>query len=284
MDLKKEFGITLTEKQKFFLDFIIYGFVGSIIFFVLLMNTSYLAFAIFPILASVGLASRIYSARIKSYERNLYVFLDDLKDLLQGGMNIVTAMEVTSKHDYGHLNEPIKRVAAQIKIGIPFDVALNDVFGNIDSPVFRQVTQIISETTKVGGNIIKIFSSISNYVKTLNDMVDERKSKTFSTIFSSYFMFFVFIAIILIIQIVFLPMLSGNSFAIGSDGASQQEVGMGDINFNAYFLYLIIIQGLFAGPTIGLISENNFIAGIKHSVILVGVSIPVYVLVSAIFL
>ncbi|MDD4049513.1 MAG: type II secretion system F family protein [Candidatus ainarchaeum sp.] len=283
MDLKKEFGITLSEKQKFFVDYVIYGSVGSIVFFVLLMNTKFLVFSIFPLLAAIGIAAKIYTARIKSYERNLYVFLDDLKDLLQGGMNIVTAIEVASRHDYGHLNEPIKRIAAQIKIGVPFDVALNDVFGNIDSTVFAQITQIISETTKVGGNIIKIFASISDYVKTINDMVEERKSKTFSTVFSSYFMFFVFIAIILIIQIVFLPMLSGSTVSLTGEGATNAS-SMSDVNFNKYFLYLIVIQGLFAGPTIGLISENNFVAGIRHSIILVGVSVPIYVIVSAIFL
>jgi flagellar protein FlaJ len=283
MDLKKEFGITLSEKQKFFVDYVIYGSVGSIVFFVLLMNTKFLVFSIFPLLAAVGIAARIYTARIKSYERNLYVFLDDLKDLLQGGMNIVTAIEVASRHDYGHLNAPIKRIAAQIKIGVPFDVALTDVFGNIDSAVFAQITQIISETTKVGGNIIKIFASISDYVKTINDMVEERKSKTFSTVFSSYFMFFVFIAIILIIQIVFLPMLSGSTVSLTGEGATNAS-SMSYVNFNKYFLYLIVIQSLFAGPTIGLISENNFVAGIRHSIILVGVSVPIYVIVSAIFL
>ncbi len=283
MDFFKEFGINLSEKQKFFVDYIIYGLVGSIIFFVLLFNTKFLVFAIFPILASIGIAAQIYTARIKSYERNLYIFLDDLKDLLQGGMNIVTAIEVASRHDYGHLNEPIKRIAAQIKIGVSFDVALNEVFGNIDSQVFKQVTQIISETTKVGGNIIKIFSSISDYVKTINDMVEERKSKTFSTVFSSYFMFFVFIAIILIIQIVFLPMLSNSTVSLTGESTSN-AASMDNVNFNKYFLYLIVIQGLFAGPTIGLISENNFIAGIRHSIILVGVAVPLYVIVSAIFL
>jgi len=283
MDIFNKLGITLSEKQKFFSDYVIYGLVGSIIFFVFLFNTKYLIFAIFPILAAFGIGAKIYTERIKSYERNLYVFLDDLKDLLQGGMNIVTAIEIASKHDYGHLNVPIKRIAAQIKIGVSFDVALNDVFGNIPSPVFKEVTQIISETTKVGGNIMKIFSSISDYVKTINDMVEERKSKTFSTVFSSYFMFFVFIAIILIIQIVFLPMLSTNTISLTGEGASGDS-GLSNVNFNKYFLYLIVIQGLFAGPTIGLISENNFLAGIRHSIILVGVSVPLYVLVSAIFL
>jgi len=93
-------------------------------------------------------------------------------------------------------------------------------------------------------------------------------------------MFFIFIAIILTIQIVFLPMLQSNdlSSSTGNTGPS-----LADINFNAYFLYLLIIQAGFAGPIIGKISEGNAIAGIKHSIILLVISVPIYVLVTIFF-
>ena len=284
VDYKALLHLDLTDKQEFFLDYIVKGAIGSIIIFVALFSTKFIIFSIFPLLLAIGLAAKIYAARIKSYERNLFVFLDDLKDLLQGGMNIVTAIEITTEHDYGSLNEPLTRLAAQIKIGVPFDVALTEVFGKIDSPMFLQVTQIISETTKVGGNIIKVFASVSTYVRTVNDMIDERRSKTFSTVFSSYFMFFVFIGIILIIQIIFLPMLSSNSMSMTGSTSTTEKEGISDVNFNKYFLYLIIIQGIFAGPVIGKISEGNAIAGIKHTVILISVSVPVYVVVSLLFI
>jgi len=285
VDWNKELQINLSPRQEFFINYGVKGLIGSIILFILLIKTKFLIFSIFPLLLSVGLASKIYAARIKSYERNLFVFLDDLKDLLQGGMNIVTAIEITTDHDYGALNEPLKRLAAQVKIGVPFEVALNEVFGKIDSPMFEQVTQIIAETTKVGGNIIKVFASVSTYVRTVNDMIEERKSKTFSAVFSSYFMFFVFIAIILVIQIIFLPMLTTNSMSItGGSSSSTNSGSMGDVNFNKYFLYLIIIQGLFAGPVIGKISEGSAIAGVKHTVILISVSVPIYIVVSMLFI
>ncbi len=285
VDWKKELQMNLTPRQEFFLNYAIKGAIGSIIVFILLIKTKFLIFSLFPLLFSIGLASKIYSAKIKSYERNLFVFLDDLKDLLQGGMNIVTAVEITTDHDYGALNEPLKRLAAQVKIGVPFDVALTEVFGKIDSPMFEQVTQIISETTKVGGNIIKVFASVSTYVRTVNDMIEERKSKTFSAVFSSYFMFFVFIAIILVIQIIFLPMLTSNSMSMtGGSSSATSNSSMADVNFNKYFLYLIIIQGLFAGPVIGKISEGSSIAGVKHTVILISVSVPIYIVVSMLFI
>ena len=275
----------LTPKQDFFLDYAMKGAIGSIILFIILINSKILILSLFPLLLAIGLAAKIYNTKIKSYEDNLFIFLDDLKDLLQGGMNIVTAIEVTTEHDYGALNTPLKRLAAQVKIGVPFEVAFNDVFGEIDSKLFQQVTQIISETIKVGGNIIKIFASISNYVKTINDMVEERKSKTFSTVFSSYFMFFVFIAIILIIQIIFFPMLTSTTMSVSGGAVSTSAaLPLSNVNFNNYFLYLIIIQGLFAGPIIGKISEGSAIAGIKHTVILLSVSVPIYVIVTVLFI
>ena len=269
----------MNRRLEFLKNYAIRGALGSLIFAILLYNTQIFVFSIFPILLSVGVGSIIYSSRIKSYEQNLFVFLEDLKDLLRGGMNIVTSMEIVCENDYGALNKQLERIAAQVKIGIPFDKALVDVFRDIDSPMFSKVAEVISESTKYGGNIVKIFSSVATYVKTINEMTDERKSKTFSTIFSSYFMFFVFIAIILIIQVVFIPMLTTTDITGASGGPT-----MADINFNAYFLYLIIVQGAFAGPIIGKISEGSAISGIKHSVILLAVSIPIYVIVFILFL
>jgi len=264
---------------EFLLDYAAKGSIGSLILGILLLRTNFLIFCIFPTILAIGLAAIIYTRKIRSLESNLFIFLDDLKDLLQGGMNIVTAMEVISDHDYGALNEYIKRITAQVKIGVAFDVAIVTVFSEVDSPLFNKVANVISETMKYGGNLMKIFKALSNYVKLIDEMGEERRAKTFSTVFSSYFMFFIFIAIILTIQIVFLPMLKANEMGVSSRGGPS----IADINFNAYFLYLLIIQAGFAGPIIGKISEGNAIAGIKHSIILLVVSIPIYVLISAIF-
>jgi hypothetical protein len=78
-------------------------------------------------------------------------------------------------------------------------------------------------------------------------------------------------------------MLSGEGVSMSGEGASQVNA-LADVDFNSYFLYLILIQGFFAGPIIGKISEGNAIAGVKHSIILISVSVPIYVLVSLLFI
>ncbi|MFH0905810.1 MAG: type II secretion system F family protein [archaeon] len=272
----------MLKRKDLFLDYGAKGLIISLVVFIFLFKTKILIFSIFPFLIAIGLASQKYSSEIKSYNQYLFVFLDDLKDLLLGGMNIVTALEILSENDYGSLSEIIKRISAQVSIGVPFEAAIEGVFSEIESPMFAKVAQVISESTRYGGNLIKVFESVSNYVKTIDEMNLARKSKTFSTIFSSYFMFFVFIAIILIIQIVFLPLMSSGSLT-QSSGLDQNQ-NLKNTNFNTYFLYLILIQGIFAGPMIGKISESSAIAGIKHSIILLSISIPIYVTVSLLFI
>ncbi|HRS42965.1 MAG TPA: type II secretion system F family protein [Candidatus Diapherotrites archaeon] len=267
----------LSPRLEYLLDAAAKGAIGSLILGILLLRTNFFIFCIFPTIIAIGIASIVYTKKIKSLESNLFVFLGDLKNLLQGGMNIVTSMEVLSDHDYGALNTYIRRITAQIKIGVPFETSLVEVFSEVDSPMFNKIANVIAETMKHGGNLIKIFSAVANYVKLIDEMGEERRAKTFSTVFSSYFMFFIFIAIILTIQIVFLPMLKSNSIA--TSGTPIEE-----IPFNSYFLYLLIIQASFAGPIIGKISEGNAIAGIKHSIILLVISIPIYMIVSMLFI
>jgi len=273
----------INKRLQYLLDAAAKGAIGSLVLAIILIKTKFLIFSIFPVIIAIGIASILYTRKIRSLETNLFVFLDDLKDLLQGGMNIVTAMEIIADHDYGALNEYTKRIAAQVKIGVSFDVSLVDIFNDVDSALFNKVANVISETMKYGGNLIKIFSAVSGYVKLIDEMGEERRSKTSSTVFSAYFMFFIFIAIILTIQIVFLPMLSSNELSSVNPGSEGTSAGLSDINFNAYFLYLLIIQAGFAGPIIGKISEGNAIAGIKHSIILLVISVPLYVLISIFF-
>ena len=81
-----------SPRIEYLLDAAAKGAIGSLILGVFLLRTKFFIFCIFPIVIAIGIASIVYTRKIRSLEANLFVFLDDLKDLLQGGMNIVTSM------------------------------------------------------------------------------------------------------------------------------------------------------------------------------------------------
>ncbi|MFH1752191.1 MAG: hypothetical protein ABH821_04620, partial [archaeon] len=93
--------------------------------------------------------------------------------------------------------------------------------------------------------------------------------------FSSYLMFFIFLGIIITIQLFFLPIVNTSTFF-------EADL-MNSLDFQNSFLYLLVIQSIFAGPMIGKISEDSLIAGIRHSIILLAVSIPIYLIAMSFF-
>ena len=105
----------------------------------------------------------------------------------------------------------------------------------------------------------------------------ERKSAASTLVVQGYVIFFIFLIIILVMQFKILPLISGfgeggglssltsalgSSVSIGSGGASS-AIEASELS-NA-FLFLLLVQGLFSGLTIGKLAEGNIKAGIRHS-------------------
>lgn len=223
----------------------------------------------------VPIAIAIYSrySLVSDLEDNFRQFLNDLRDTLQAGIGVTTGLEVLARGNYGKLTPYIRKLSTQVRLGIPFEKAMTQVFSEIHSPIVNKMILVIVETHKAGGDIIKIFGTSTEYVTKIERLKIERQTRTMGTLVSSYIMFFVFVVIIIGIQAFFLPMLEAQTGTgqVGMQGSSAKKV-----DFSSYFLWLVVIQSLFAGPMIGKISENSLLAGVKHSVILLTVSAAAY--------
>lgn len=230
----------------------------------------------------VPVAIAIYSrfSLLSELEDDFRQFLEDLRDILQSGVGITSGLEVLARGNYGRLTPFIRKLTTQVRLGIPFEKALTQIFHDISSPMINKMVLVISETHKAGGDIIKIFGTSTEYVAKIERLKTERRTRTMSTTFSAYMMFFIFVLIIIGIQVFFVPIMNVET-NIGEEAPLEKPP---QIDFSAYFLYLIIVQSVFAGPMIGKISENNVLSGLKHSVILLTVSAAVYVVAIQLFL
>ena len=104
-------------------------------------------------------------------------------------------------------------------------------------------------------------------------MKKERKAAISTLVVQGYIIFFVFIVIILVMQFKILPMVSGIAGAGALNvGGLQQGGDISASEVSGAFLYLLLIQGLFSGLTIGKLAEGSVKAGIKHSFALMLIS------------
>lgn len=272
----------MNELTQYYGKFVLLGLAAGGISFLFLQGTSLMILSIVLLGGPLFFAYYMKNKAIKGMESNFRILLDDLRDMLQAGVNISDALQIVARNDYGPLSTHVKRLAAKVKLGIPFEKAMQSTFGEIHSTLIRKIITVINQTLRSGGNFMKVFTTSANYVEKIERLKKQRKSRTMSTIFNAYIMFFVFVIIIIAIKIYFIPMLeeqpsinAGTLFSGNFTAAAPQEHNKKP-DFSAHFMNLLIVQSLFAGPMIGKISENSLVAGIKHSLILLSISLTVY--------
>lgn len=202
-------------------------------------------------------------------------FTRNLAESVSAGTPISKSIQNMSKRNYGPLTAHVKKLANQIELGIPVHKAMNTFARDINSPVIERAIGLIREAERAGGEIDYILDSVAKSISEIDKLKKERKSAVSNLVVQGYIIFFIFIGIMLVMQFKVLPLTAGiGSFdVLGGDIGNIQNINTTSNTqsveqLGRSFLYLLLFQGLFAGLTIGKLSEGNIKSGIKHSFIM----------------
>jgi flagellar protein FlaJ len=205
-------------------------------------------------------------------------FSRNLAESVTTGTPISKSIINMSKKNYGSLNPHVRKMANQISLGIPVNVAMQTFADDIDNKVIRRAVALIREAEKAGGEIDYILGSVANSISETEKLKKERKAAIFNLIVQGYIIFFIFIGIMLVMEFKILPLTYGSEttgglFAgadLASAGTTVSTAGekLSPEQISNLFLYLLLTQGFFAGLTIGKLSEGSMKAGVKHAFIM----------------
>jgi len=256
--------------------------------FLYLMGTSLFYFLIaicfiiggLPFFVSIILESQ----EIMERDEMFLEFSRNLIESVQAGTPISKSILNIQSKDYGKLNPYIQKLANQISLGIPIKAAFETFARDIGSTTVKRAVTIISESEKAGGQIEDVLESVVKSVSQIEKLKKERRAAMYNLVVQGYIIFLIFIVIMLVMQYKVLPIASGlgqevtgpegdivgddfmNIFGSGEQRATPEQLA-------APFIWLLVVQGLFAGLVIGKLSEGNFKAGFKHSFILIMMAI-----------
>jgi flagellar protein FlaJ len=205
-------------------------------------------------------------------------FSRDLAESVNTGTPISKSIVNMRKKNFGSLSPYVEKLANQISLGIPVNEALRTFAFEVRNPVISRAVELISEAERAGGEIDYILESVALSISEVEKLKKERRSAVYTLVVQGYIIFFIFIGIMLVMEFKILPLTTGIG-AIGSLSSvgSLQTLDSSAISSgSAYtlqelsrpFLYLLLVQGVFAGLTIGKLTEGSVKAGIKHSFIL----------------
>lgn len=231
-----------------------------------------LAILIFPFVMGVVVENK----REQEINEMFLEFSRNLAESVNTGTPISKSIINMSKKNYGSLTPYIQKLANQIYLGIPVNMALQNFAYDVGSPVISRAVALIREAERAGGEIDYILDSVAKSISEIEKLRKERKAAIYNLIVQGYIIFFIFIGIMLVMEFKILPLTAGAG-AFGSFSSIENIGSMTSVNtasqidpqdISRPFLYLLLTQGIFTGLTIGKLAEGRLKAGIKHSFIL----------------
>jgi len=249
--------------------------IGAAVFLRDNMNTFYfiLVLAGIVVILPFFISFLAERARQKEKEKRFLEFVRDLVENVKSGTPISKGIINLKMRNYGALSENVEKLANQISLGIPLTKALFNFSVDARSKVISRSVGLISEAEKAGGQIDSILDSVSKSVNQTQELKEEQKSAVYNLVVQGYIIFFVFIVIMLVLQYQILPMTAGMGDTGSIQDLSIQLKSMKPEEFAVPLFFLLLVQSLFCGLVIGKISEGNFKDGIKHSFVLLALTL-----------
>ena len=212
-------------------------------------------------------------------------FTRNLVESVRTGTPISKSIINMKKKPFGVLSKNIEKLANQISIGIPLRDALEIFAKDVNNETVTRTITLIGQAEKSGGTIGEILESVAKAVNMADKLKKERKATISTLVVQGYIIFFVFLIIVMVMQFYIIPMISGIASVgtISTSGISTSGNTTSALDASQAFLYLLIMQGLFSGLTIGKLSEGSIKPGIKHSFALVALAFLVSTVANILF-
>lgn len=209
---------------------------------------------------------------IRKIDERFPDFVRDLAESRRAGMTFPKAIIHASKGNYGVLTPEIQKIARQISWGNSVDAALNSFAKRVNTKLIRRTISLIIEASRSGGHVADVLDAASKDAKEIKLIESERRANLFSYVAIVYVGMGVFLLIIIIITKTLLPALmsspGGSSVQAGVVGGVLQNTKEDILAITQVFFSAALIQSGLMGIVAGVFEEGDFIAGIKHSFIM----------------
>jgi tight adherence protein B len=148
---------------------------------------------------------RQQSARLKNFSDQLPDMLNLMVNGLRAGFSTMQAMEAISKEMPSPLNDEFRRVVQEMQLGIPMELAMDNLLRRIPSDDLDLVITAINVQREVGGNLSEILESISHTIRERIRIKGEIVTLTSQVVYSGRFLSILPVILSLILWLVNRP-------------------------------------------------------------------------------
>lgn len=216
--------------------------------------------------------------RRDSIDRNLPVFLLALLSSVQSGANLIKAIEQAGERNLGALTPELKNLRANISWGTPIEDAFENFAERTGTRVARRVTVLLEMAMKIGGDVSENLEMIQKHVSDMQNIEKSRKSALQPYTYTIYISFGVFLAVAVLLTTSFFTEIEKVQEGLlesgsGTEGLFGSLASMDIAQLESGLFNMAIIEAVFGGLAAGKIGSGSYVAGTKHVVAMIVISV-----------
>jgi archaeal flagellar protein FlaJ len=233
--------------------------------------------ALLIILIPYAIFYEIWSRKVLGIQALIPDFLERMSGINQVGLTIAQAIAIMVNTNLGLLSYEIRRIKRDMEWGANFTEALMRFEERVSTPSIARTVTLITKASEMSGQIHEVLSIASSDAKMSEVLKRERLSEMFIYTAIVYLSFFVFLFVVAVLTTQFLPVLAHISVkGMPTSGALAGIGSVPVVTFGRLLYHACLIQALFSGLIAGQMGESSVAAGVKHSCVLLVVSLVVF--------
>jgi flagellar protein FlaJ len=217
--------------------------------------------------------------RRDAIDNNIPHLIRDIADAGRSGMTLTRAIEISAERDYGPLTSEIKKLIAKISFRVPLEKALQFFADRTGTMLSRRTAMLVAEANKSGGDIQESMESVAKHVQEIQYLEKKRRATLRPFIGVMYISFAVFLVTVYLLISSFFKQLANTNFGGGGSigGVGFNFISLPLPKITAVFLYMAMIEALFAGLVGGKMASGYVKDGLKHAILLMMICFVTFV-------
>jgi len=206
--------------------------------------------------------------KIKEVYDDIRQFFQDLSYYLSLGYSLKKAIEVIANNNVyskNEFNERIKTLKRKLEKGYNTKQAFIEFLESLNNPIINSFIPLIEHVIDNSEKIDILFKNISEEMEKEIKRSRKRSEKTYYTLLSTYTSFLLFLLlVVLLVDKVINFQLSGFNKLVAV--------------YISLLTFLVYEEAILSGFVIGQLTSNEFIEGIVHSFVFIGITFFVFML------
>jgi archaeal flagellar protein FlaJ len=237
----------------------------------------HIVIALLIVLIPYAVFYEIWSRKVLGIQALIPDFLERMAGINQVGLTIAQAIAIMVNTNLGLLSYEIRRIKRDMEWGANFTEALMRFEERVSTPSIARTVTLITKASEMSGQIGEVLSIASSDAKMTEVLKKERLSEMFIYTAIVYLSFFVFLFVVGVLTTQFLPVLANISTqGLPTTGALSGIGTIPIITFNRLLYHACLVQAIFSGLIAGQMGESALAAGVKHSCVLLIVSLVAF--------